>query len=355
MRIATVVGARPQFVKAGAVSRVLRRSAQEILIHTGQHYDAQMSQIFFDELGLPQPDHHLGVGSGSHGLQTARMIEKIEAVLQVEMPDWVLVYGDTNSTLAAALAAAKMHIPIAHVEAGLRSFNMRMPEEINRRLTDHISTLLFTPTDIASTQLEREGISSGIHQVGDVMYDVMGHYLPIAKERSQIVTDLALVPQEYVLLTVHRAENTDDPKRLPAILQALKSLGIPIVFPMHPRTRKQIEVLGLDNQLAEIPHLHCIAPVGYLDMLVLEENAQWILTDSGGVQKEAYFLGVPCLTLRKETEWQETVTSGWNRLVEPGDLLDAFTGAQRPISRPSFYGDGTASEQITEILAQPQC
>ncbi|MBC8122828.1 MAG: UDP-N-acetylglucosamine 2-epimerase (non-hydrolyzing) [Gemmatimonadaceae bacterium] len=353
MRIATVVGARPQFVKAATVSRAVRVHHHEILIHTGQHYDFGMSQVFFDELQLPAADYNLGVGSASHGVQTARMIEKIEAILLSERPDLVLVYGDTNSTLAAALAAVKMHIPVAHVEAGLRSFNMRMPEEVNRRLTDHISSVLFTPTDLATAHLAREGIVRGVYQVGDVMVDVLLEQLGSARTHSRILRDLGLRPGGYVLATIHRAENTDEPGRLKAILQALHSAGVPVVFPMHPRTRRCAVDQGLESLLANTSDLQCIEPVGYLDMLLLEQNARRILTDSGGIQKEAYLLGVPCLTVRDETEWQETVASGWNRLVtaEVQAILVALEQEVIPQNRPPCYGDGQAAQRIAGVLA----
>jgi UDP-GlcNAc3NAcA epimerase len=353
MRILTVVGARPQFIKAAAVSRIIRQNHQEILVHTGQHYDFGMSQVFFDELDLPPADYNLGVGSASHGVQTAQMIEKIEAVLQQEKPDLVIVYGDTNSTLAAALAAVKIHIPIAHVEAGLRSFNMQMPEEVNRRLTDHISTLLFTPTGLATQHLAKEGITQGVHQVGDVMYDVLLHYLDRAQKRAPLLETLGLKSGAYILATVHRAENTDSPARLEAILQALCSTEWPVIFPIHPRTRQCIKKLGLEDVLNRSPHLQCVEPMGYLDMLLLEQNAHGILTDSGGVQKEAYLLGVPCLTIREETEWQETVDSGWNQLIpaEKSAILQALTQNIHPKNRPSFYGDGNAAQRISEILS----
>jgi UDP-GlcNAc3NAcA epimerase len=353
MRILTVVGARPQFIKAAAVSRVIRQQHQEILVHTGQHYDFGMSQVFFDELDLPPADHNLGVGSASHGVQTAQMIEKIEAVLQQEKPDLVMVYGDTNSTLAAALAAVKIHIPIAHVEAGLRSFNMRMPEEVNRRLTDHSSTVLFTPTVLATQHLAKEGITQGVHQVGDVMYDVLLHYLDRAQKRAPLLDKLGLKSGRYILATVHRAENTDTPARLEAIVQALCSTELPVIFPMHPRTRQWIKKIGFEDVLKNSPQLRCLEPMGYLDMILLEQNAHCILTDSGGVQKEAYLLGIPCLTIREETEWQETVDSGWNQLIPANKsaILNALSQDTHPKNHPSFYGDGSAAQRITETLS----
>jgi len=352
MKVVTVVGARPQFIKAAPVSRVLRRVAHEVLIHTGQHYDRGMSAIFFEELDIPFPDVNLGVGSGPHGWQTGQMLIRIEEVLLAERPDRVLVYGDTNSTLAGALAAVKLHIPVAHVEAGLRSFNRQMPEEYNRVLTDHAADLLFCPTQTAVENLAREGIKTGVHLVGDVMYDALLYNTALAQKRSNVLARLALTPGRYALATVHRPRNTDNPDRLQAILEALDEIGreFPVVLPAHPRTRKAMAGLGL--RLG--PGLRVVDPVGYLDMLVLERHACLILTDSGGVQKEAYFFGVPCLTLREETEWIETVEAGWNRLV--GADRAAIVRAAREFrpqgTPPSFFGDGHASERIVEILKQ---
>lgn len=312
MKVVTIVGARPQFIKAAPVCRELRKAHREVLVHTGQHYDDAMSAVFFRELDIPEPDYNLGVGSGTHGEQTGEMLKRIEAVLLTERPDWVLVYGDTNSTLAGALAAAKLHIPVAHVEAGLRSFNRNMPEEINRVLTDHVSTLLFCPTQTAVDNLAREGITEGVHLVGDVMYEALLWAAERARAQSTILERLGLSEKGYLLATVHRAENTDDPARLQAILDAFRVIDEPIVFPVHPRTQARLSVLGFD---LNVPHLQLIPPVGYLDMVRLEQAARAILTDSGGIQKEAYWLGVPCITLRDETEWVETVTAGANVLV----------------------------------------
>lgn len=315
MKVVTVVGARPQFIKAAPVSRELRKARTEILVHTGQHYDDAMSAVFFRELDIPEPDYNLGVGSGSHGEQTGEMLKRIEAVLVEEHPDWVLVYGDTNSTLAGALAAAKLHIPVAHVEAGLRSFNRRMPEEINRVLTDHLSTLLFCPTPTAVENLRREGITQGVHAVGDVMQEALLWAAERARTQSTILERLGVQEKGYLLVTVHRAENTDDPARLEAILEAFAQIAEPIVFPIHPRTQARVEMFNLKSRLERIAHLQVIPPVGYLDMVRLEQAARTILTDSGGIQKEAYWLGVPCITLREETEWIETVEAGANVLV----------------------------------------
>ncbi len=310
LKILAVVGARPQFVKAAMVSRaVLRHNERggspavvEELVHTGQHYDHAMSQVFFDEMGIPPPSVNLAVGSGSHGQTTGRMLEGIEREIEARLPDWVLVYGDTNSTLAAALAAAKLHVPVAHVEAGLRSFNRRMPEEVNRVLTDHVAELLFCPTRAAVENLAREGIARGVHHVGDVMYDAALAFGEMARRRSRILEELGLTPKQYHLATVHRAENTDDRARLSGILEGLGELAreTPVVLPLHPRTRKRIGESGLESVTGSI---RLIEPVPFLDMVRLEQEAKVILTDSGGVQKEAYFHGVPCVTLRDETEW----------------------------------------------------
>ena len=324
MKVVSVVGARPQFIKCAPVSCELRQVAQEVLVHTGQHYDDSMSGVFFRDLGLPEPDYHLAVGSGSHGHQTGEMLKKIEEVLLKEEPDVVLVYGDTNSTLAGALAAAKLHIPVAHVEAGLRSYNRKMPEEINRVLTDHLSALLLCPTETAVENLRREGVTKGVHLVGDVMYDALLDGVEIARRTSTILDRLVVEPQRYILATVHRAENTDQPQRLEGIVTALVGLakaGHRVVFPVHPRTQKQLSLHSIELCEGVVQ----IDPVSYLDMVLLESMARLILTDSGGIQKEAYWLQVPCLTLRDETEWKETVQSGWNRLVgtDPHRILRA--------------------------------
>lgn len=315
MQVMTVVGARPQFIKAAPVSRALCEAGQaEILVHTGQHYDYGMSQVFFDELGIPQPAINLGVGSGNQGWQTGQMLLRLEEVMLAQQPDVVLVYGDTNSTLAGALAAAKLHIPVVHVEAGLRSFNRKAPEEVNRVLTDHLSALLFCPTVTAVQNLAREGIIEGVHLVGDVMHEALRYNLGIAQKKSQILKKLSLHPKRYILATVHRMENTEQPENLKNILKAfaeIANLGKIIVFPAHPRTRKKLEGFKNDTH----PCLLVVDPIPYHDMLVLEKFANVILTDSGGVQKEAYWLKVPCITLRDETEWIETVESGWNVLA----------------------------------------
>jgi UDP-GlcNAc3NAcA epimerase len=355
--ILTVVGARPQFVKAGMVSRALAEiGVREVLVHTGQHFDANMSDVFFDELGLPRPDHHLGVGGGSHGVQTARMLEGVERVLQEVRPDWLLVYGDTNSTLAGALAAAKLHVPVAHVEAGLRSFNRRMPEEVNRVLTDHVAELLFAPTEVAERHLAHEGIpAERVHRVGDVMYDAALHFADRAQRESTALADIGVEAGRYVLATVHRAENTDDPARLRAIVEGLSRVAaeLPVVLPLHPRTRGALRDQGL---AADAPGLRVVEPLGYLDMVRLERDAALVATDSGGVQKEAYFFGAPCVTLRDETEWVELVDAGWNRLAPPTDagaVADAIRGALGTRGREGqLYGDGTAAVKVAHILAR---
>jgi len=358
MKIVTIVGARPQFIKAAAVSRALSNHNKtnesdpihEVIVHTGQHYDANMSRVFFDELEIPKPHINLGVGSGSHGWQTAQMLTQIETVLQDEKPDWVLVYGDTNSTLAGALAAVKLHVAVAHVEAGLRSFNRRMPEEHNRVLTDHCADQLFCPTRAAVNNLKNEGIASKAHLVGDVMYDSVLYNTQLAENKSRILEELNLHPGAYALATVHRAENTDDSNRLGDIFQAFEELSaskIPVVVPIHPRTKKIIEKLRIP-----IASVQLIEPVPYLGMLLLEKNAKYILTDSGGVQKEAYWLKVPCVTLRDETEWVETLASGWNILsgVKTRDIIKSMTSYKPQAIQPELFGDGNSSEKILDVL-----
>ncbi len=351
MRIVSIVGARPQFIKAAPVSRALRHASchTEVLVHTGQHYDENMSAVFFDELNIPPPNYNLGVGSGSHGAQTGEMLAKIEKVLLDEKPDWVLIYGDTNSTLAGALAAAKLHIKVAHVEAGLRSFNRAMPEEINRVAADHISDLLLCPSQTAVGNLAKEGITSGVHLVGDVMADALAFATTRAEERSDVLAQLGLTERGYLLATVHRAENTDDSARLRNILSAFAEMNEPVIFPIHPRTRKRIEAFNLKF---EIQNLQLIEPVGYLDMVMLEQSARMILTDSGGVQKEAYWLGVPCITLRDETEWVETIQANWNILAgaDTTRIVQAVRNFTLPSTRPTLYGDGHTAERIAEIL-----
>ncbi len=381
MKIVTVVGARPQFIKAAAVRRAINtfnRAAtkagskgriREILVHTGQHYDYLMDRVFFEELRLPKPDYHLGAGSGSHAVQTGKMLEGVERVLEKEKPGITIVYGDTNSTLAGALAAAKLNIPIGHVEAGLRSYRRNMPEETNRLLTDHLSTLLFCPTAQAVRNLSKEGIRNGdktvVKNVGDVMYDSILYYSQIAETKSTILKDLNLLPHtphsalrtpHYYLVTLHRAENTDHPKRLKSIFRALAEIAkdCPVVLPLHPRTKK---MMRLQRLIREAKGIQLIDPVSYLDMLKLERHAKVIFTDSGGVQKEAYWFRVPCITLREETEWMETIQGGWNVLVgsrTKSIVEEVRHRAERkpPSGGMGVFGDGKASEKIVQIIAK---
>jgi UDP-GlcNAc3NAcA epimerase len=389
MKIVTIVGARPQFIKAAAVRRAIqgfkqqgsfvrrgdsKRRIHEVLVHTGQHYDYLMDKVFFEELELFKPAYHLRVGSGSHGRQTGMMLERIERVLQKEKPELAMVYGDTNSALAGALAASKLHISVAHVEAGLRSYNRSMPEEINRLLTDHLSTFLFCPTPHAVRNLREEGIKDGdvyvVKNVGDVMYDSILYYSKLAGRKSTILEDLGLLTPnpvgarcnasprnpQYYLATLHRAENTDHPKRLKSIMKALNKIGknTPLILPLHPRTRKMMNTYHL---FSEARWIRIIPPVSYLDMLMLEKNARAILTDSGGVQKEAYWFGVPCLTLRDETEWTETVQSGRNVLVGTGvkkvvEEVGHVAGRRLSKKGSDIFGDGRASERIVQILVR---
>jgi UDP-GlcNAc3NAcA epimerase len=338
----TIVGARPQFIKAAPVSRALAGAGlKEILVHTGQHFDALMSDVFFDELDIPKPAHNLEVNSLGHGAMTGRMLEKLEATMVAEAPDIVLIYGDTNSTLAGALAAAKIGIPVAHVEAGLRSFNRRMPEEINRVVADHLSEMLFCPTATAAANLGSEGITRGIYTVGDVMYDTTLAAVARAQDRSRILETLQLTRGGYSVATIHRAENTDDLERFSRVVAWLEDVAQnkPIVMPTHPRTRKLLERIGVTPRGVRL-----IEPLGYLDMTQLVHSSTAVFTDSGGLQKEAYFHRVPCVTLRDETEWVETIEAGWNRLWTQPD----YVGPQKPITD---YGDGHAAEKIAEILA----
>ena len=358
IKIVTIVGARPQFIKAAAVSRVIRNQyadrIDELLVHTGQHYDENMSQVFFDELDIPHPRFNLEISGGNHGAMTGRMLEAVENVLLAEKPDWVLIYGDTNSTLAGALAAVKLHIPVAHVEAGLRSFNMRMPEEVNRILADRVSSRLFCPTETAVVNLAREGVTAGVSLVGDVMYDVSLYYRDVARSRSDALERLDLKEGEYVLATCHRAENTDDPRRLREIGLALAELASSqqVVLPVHPRTAKILADQGLTSMMQNVKF---VEPLPFLDMIRLEQSARVIVTDSGGVQKEAFFYDVPCVTMRDETEWVETVELGWNVLT--GASREAIVAAAVNPDRPggkgkSTYGDGKASEKIISQLTE---
>ena len=348
MKCLSIVGARPQFVKLAPVSRVLRRFCEERILHTGQHYDYVMSAHFFEELAIPDPDYHLEVGSGSHGAQTARMLEGIEHILQEERPDWVILYGDTNSTLAGALAAAKLGLAIAHIEAGLRSFNRDMPEEVNRIVADHVSDLLFCPTEAARQHALAEGLN-GIEVVGDVMYDLLLQARPTVAERAPaLLESLEIAPGEYFLATVHRPVNADDPQAMREIAAALNELPLPVIFPVHPRTRRRLQEYGVSWS----ERVRLIDPVGYLSMLALEQHAVRVLTDSGGVQKEAFLLGVPCVTLREETEWVETVEARWNVLVgsRREAILAAVSLPRPPVPTHNPYGFGDAAERITRTL-----
>lgn len=350
MKVLSVVGARPQFIKAAPVSRALREHHTEILVHTGQHYDEAMSDVFFEELNIPQPDVNLGVGSGGHGEQTAAMLSALESEMIRHQPDWVLLYGDTNSTLAGALAAAKLNLRVVHVESGLRSFNRTMPEEINRVLTDHVSTLLFCPTDAAVENLAKEGITEGVFRVGDVMTDAL------LDARQRIANQIAglqgegIKPKAFWLATIHRPANTDDAATLRGIVDGFAALDHAIVLPVHPRLKAALgrENLSLpDNVIAR-------EPASYLTMIALLDGAELVITDSGGLQKEAYIMARPCITVRPQTEWIETVTAGWNRLAEPNpaSLMDAVNSAltHTPANHPDFYGDGNASQEIVKLL-----
>lgn len=343
-KILTVVGARPQFVKAAAVSRALRAAPdmREILVHTGQHFDEMMSEVFFRELDIPPPHEHFDIHGGGHGAMTGRMLEVVESAILKHRPDWVLIYGDTNSTLAGALAAVKLHIPVAHVEAGLRSFNRRMPEEVNRVVADHVSTLLLTPTRAAGANLAAEGIVKGVRHVGDVMCDALRHAMRKAMTDSTALDALGLKDGDYALATLHRAENVDDPVRLRALFDALRREAgeRAIVMPLHPRTRQAMARADMTA-----PGVRIIDPVGYLDMARLLSGAALVLTDSGGLQKEAYFAGKPCVTLREETEWVETIEHGWNRLWTQADWA-------RPRTPIPDYGDGDAAERVVAALRE---
>ena len=349
MRIVTVVGNRPQFVKAAAVSRLLRERADELIVHTGQHYDDELSRVFFEELSVPAPDRELDAGGGTNTAQTARILGALEPVLEELSPSLVLVYGDTNSTLAGALAASQAGIPTGHVEAGMRSFDRSMPEELNRVLTDHASELLLCSTETAMLNLEREGVRGESHLVGDVMADVSLAFRDIAEERSQILDRLGLEPASYLVVTAHRAGNVDRPERLEALVALLEALPAPVVLPLHPRTRERLTAAGLMDRLDGIK---VVPPLGYLDFMKLARHARAVLTDSGGVQKEAYLLGVPCVTLRDTTEWVETVEAGWNTLVDldPAAALAALR-RRPPEDRPELYGGGHAAERVCEVLA----
>jgi UDP-GlcNAc3NAcA epimerase len=352
VKIVSIVGARPQFIKAAAVSKVLRKRHQEILVHTGQHYDYDMSGIFFDGLDLPFPDANLEVGSGSHGAQTGAMLKGIEDILLSERPDFLLIYGDTNSTLAGALAASKLSVPVAHVEAGLRSFKRSMPEEVNRVVADHLSDLLLCPSETSVQNLAGEGITRNVYLLGDVMLDVLNWARQrLAAKPSEISQSLGVTKQHYLLATVHRSENTNETTKLAQILDSFNSLDEPVIFPVHPRSRKVIT----EACCHIASHVRLIDPVGYLDMVALASDARMIVTDSGGLQKEAYWLGVPCITLREETEWVETVEAGWNTLVgcDSEGIVAAVRSFEPKSARRPLYGDGFAATKCVDLLSEP--
>jgi UDP-GlcNAc3NAcA epimerase len=352
MPILTIVGNRPQFVKAAAVSSRLRERHEEVIVHTGQHYDDELSKVFFEELGVPAPDRQLGAGSGTNTAQTARILAALEPVIAEVAPELALVYGDTNSTLAGALAAAQAHVPVGHVEAGMRSFDRAMPEELNRVLTDHASDLLLCSTETAVANLEREGVRGQVELVGDVMADVSLAFRDVAEERSRALEERGLKAGSYLVVTAHRAGNVDDPRRLRLLVELLESLPLPAVLPLHPRTRARLEAAGLLERLSAAEGLELAPPLGYLDFLKLVRHARAVLTDSGGVQKEAYLLGVPCVTLRDRTEWVETVQAGWNVLVDldPGAALEAIE-RDPPAERPELYGGGRAAERVRDVVS----
>lgn len=349
MKVLSVVGARPQFVKLAPVAEALtEKGVEHVIVHTGQHYDAGMSDAFFEGLRIPAPDVELGIGSGTHGQQTATMLAAVEPVLQQHHPDWVLVYGDTNSTLAGALAAVKLHLPLAHLEAGLRSFNRRMPEEHNRVLADHAADLLLAPTDNALTHLTREGLAGRAVVVGDVMVDVCLRVEQAVNGRHVSSVVAGLQPREYAVATLHRAENTDDPIRLRQLVEALKSLAIPVVLPVHPRLRTRADSSGIS---LEEGSLRPIEPLPYADMVLLLSRSRSVVTDSGGLQKEAYVLGLPCTTLRTETEWTETLTDGWNVLMPEVEALSAAVLRDAPdATRVPYFGTGSAAREVAAAL-----
>lgn len=349
MKIATIVGARPQFIKAAALTSELREFAEEVVIHTGQHYDYELSKVFFETLDLPEPDYNLGVGSGTHAVQTAKMLRGIEGVLVKERPELVLVHGDTNSTLSGSLAAAKIGISVAHVEAGLRCYNRSLPEEVNRVLTDHLSGLLFCPTRTAVDNLEREGIMTGVHLVGDVMKDMLERFLSAARDR-EVLPEMELGDGGFHLMTLHRPQNTDDERNLRSILDAVSDLDMDVVFPAHPRTTTAIERFGLEERVED--NVRITDPLSYTDFLALLVKCSKVLTDSGGIQKEAYLLEKPCVTLREETEWPETVEDGWNILVgaDRDKIISAVTSEATPGARGESFGDGKAGHKVAEIV-----
>lgn len=350
-RVLSVVGARPQFIKAFPVSRALGRSHEETVVHTGQHYDTMLSDVFFEELDIPEPAYNLGVGSGSHADQTARMMIELDSVMDVESPDVVLVYGDTNSTLAGALVAAKRSASLVHIEAGLRSGNRAMPEEHNRIATDHLADVLIAPTERAVETLHTEGVDGDVHETGDVMYDALLCVRERANEVSTIRSDLGVDSDEYVLATVHRECNTNDRDRLRGIIEGLTSIAMPVVFPIHPRTETALYEYGLFEAATE--QLTIIDPVGYLDFVHLLDGATLVGTDSGGVQREAFYLDTPCVTMRDETEWVQTIDCGWNTLVgaNRAQISNALTQIDTPTTKPQLYGNGHAAPRVVEVIA----
>lgn len=357
VKFLTIIGARPQFIKAAPLSVELRKQHEEVLVHTGQHYDANMSAVFFDELGIPKPDYNLGIGGGTHGEQTGRMLEAVEKVMMETSPDVVIVYGDTNSTVAGALAAAKLHIPVAHVEAGLRSFNRDMPEEINRIVADHLSTWCFCPSDVSVQQLAKEGVSHNVVNVGDIMADSVRLFALKARLQSHVLETIGVEARHFVLATCHRPVNTDSEENLKTILDAFAAMPLPVVLPLHPRTKGAICRYGLMDWLLAQKNVCISEPLGYLDMLQLQQNAALVATDSGGVQKEAYYCNTPCLTLRNETEWVETVKIGWNTLcqIDKGSIISKtveILSKDGEREHPDIYGDGFASRRIVEVLSR---
>lgn len=357
-KIVTIIGARPQFIKTPLVSEVISKFAREIIIHTGQHYDDEMSGVFFRELKIKKPKYNLNIGSGAQGEQTAKMLSGIEKILIKEKPNLVIIYGDTNSTLAGALAASKLHIPIAHIEAGMRSYNRQMPEEINRIVSDHTADLLFCSTKSSVNILKSEGIIKNIYHVGDVMCDVQENVKSQTclagrqVSKVKILESLSIKPKEYILMTIHRQENTDIRENLKNIVHVLSKIDKTIIWPIHPRTKKALEKYKLDSIIAKMPHIRLIKPVGYLDMITLENSASLILTDSGGVQKESYIAKVPCITFRNETEWIETVRSGWNHLTGTNisKILELVNNYPKPKNHLNIFGDGYAYKKIGKII-----
>jgi UDP-GlcNAc3NAcA epimerase len=351
VKILTVVGNRPQFIKAAAVSGLLRKEHEEVLIHTGQHYDDSLSKVFFTELGFAKPDRELGIGGGSNESQTTKMLSALADLIPEVRPDAVLVYGDTNSTLAGARAGKQAQLPVIHIEAGMRSFDLTMPEERNRIATDRLSELLLCSSDVSAKNLRNEGISGKVEIVGDVMVDVALRWQPAARARTDVAEELGVRPHEYLLVTAHRAGNVDDPKRLTKLMDLLQALPVPVVFPVHPRTRERLHAMGLWDELTEITGMHVTEPLGYAEFTALLCNARAMLTDSGGVQKEAYLAGVPCITLRANTEWVETVDAGWNTLVDL-DAAAALAALERtpPADHPQLYGDGHAAERCVAAI-----